>query len=461
MRTASIYPTIPSIAWPTNPTLVPKRQDKPQSVRANVVRPTPQNSRQTLEGDDYGYDDIDDTELLQAAERAEGPFLAIDELLGNEMASQRPLGTQLWEPDRSPERLPNGKYSCHHHCKDKSRCKHLCCREGINKQRKKAKPRADGGLDFPKEAESVASKGRQLPLSFAGMVPVVDLTQRGRNDGLPEWSLASEADFARVSTVDRSYATQLGRHREPNPSAPLRNTPFKIPIIREPARLESQRTVPSSTQGSALGRPARTSPSAAPLAPAGLPRHFLDRDPHGASNEAVFTILEDAVDATRGGRRAGHERAQPRRKLDAVLEPASPAGRSKWLRTAGVVDRRADEGSSPMFVPLTPGSLASPFPPPLPPPPAAPGGDATAEDHLPPAAVSRPRASGHVRPAAAAVGGVVGPAVVVQEDFVNVHSVVQPVGANKENECKGSKTQGEKDALTKLREWLGDCVEFE
>jgi hypothetical protein len=59
------------------------------------------------------------------------------------------------------------------------------------------------------------------------------------------------------------------------------------------------------------------------------------------------------------------------------------------------------------------------------------------------------------------VGGVVGPAVVVQEEFVNVHSVVQPVGTNKENECKGSKTQGEKDALRKLREWLGDCVEFE
>jgi hypothetical protein len=246
----------------------------------------------------------------------------------------------------------------------------------------------------------------------------------------------------------------------------LRNTPFKIPIIREPARLESQRTVPSSTQGSALGRPARTSPSAAPLAPAGLPRHFLDRDPRGASNEADFTVFEDAVDApwpavdaTKGGRRAGHERAQPRRKLDAVLEPASPAGRSKRLRTAGVVDRRADEGSSPMFVPLTPGSLASPFPPS--PPPAAPGGDATAEDHLQLAAVSRPRASGHVRSAAAAVGGVVGPAVVVQEEFVNVHSVDQPVGMNNENECNGLKTQGEKDALRKLREWLGDCVEFE
>ncbi|CAE6450387.1 unnamed protein product [Rhizoctonia solani] len=31
----------------------------------------------------------------------------------------------------SKTRLPNGNYACHHKCKDKTACRHLCCREGL------------------------------------------------------------------------------------------------------------------------------------------------------------------------------------------------------------------------------------------------------------------------------------------------------------------------------------------
>ncbi|CAE6422876.1 unnamed protein product [Rhizoctonia solani] len=30
-------------------------------------------------------------------------------------------------------RLPNGNYACHHKCKDKTSCRHICCREGLTK----------------------------------------------------------------------------------------------------------------------------------------------------------------------------------------------------------------------------------------------------------------------------------------------------------------------------------------
>src|ERR1700727_1407409 len=117
MRTASIHPTLPSIAWPTNPVLVPKRQDKPipQPRKANAIRSNTRNeaARPTLDGDDYGYDDVDDTEILRAVERVEQEsFTDIDDVIAAQNASRLHFGTKHdKEPDGSPERLANGNYS--------------------------------------------------------------------------------------------------------------------------------------------------------------------------------------------------------------------------------------------------------------------------------------------------------------------------------------------------------------
>ncbi|CUA67753.1 hypothetical protein RSOLAG22IIIB_03180 [Rhizoctonia solani] len=45
-------------------------------------------------------------------------------------------------------RLPNGNYACHHKCKDKTACRHMCCREGLPKppqSPKSAKPKITTG----------------------------------------------------------------------------------------------------------------------------------------------------------------------------------------------------------------------------------------------------------------------------------------------------------------------------
>ncbi|KAJ8087976.1 ATP-dependent DNA helicase MER3 [Marasmius tenuissimus] len=41
-----------------------------------------------------------------------------------------------------PEQLPNGNYRCNHSCKDKTACRHLCCREGLPKPSKPGKTQA-------------------------------------------------------------------------------------------------------------------------------------------------------------------------------------------------------------------------------------------------------------------------------------------------------------------------------
>lgn len=61
-----------------------------------------------------GANDSEDDELL-ALLRDKGPSVS-----GMNLQQKRTL-------------LPNGNYKCNHHCKDKTVCRHLCCREGIPK----------------------------------------------------------------------------------------------------------------------------------------------------------------------------------------------------------------------------------------------------------------------------------------------------------------------------------------
>jgi hypothetical protein len=203
----------------------------------------------------------------------------------------------------------------------------------------------------------------------------------------------------------------------------------------------------STSQPLHLHRQPRASVSAA--SPKGDSRHHRFDDEMQGVDAAVFDGFDDGqvwhvVDATDTAPKR-KEYADHKRKLD-VLEPQSPANdRSKVSRSVG--GDRADL-SSPMFVPLTPGSLESPS-----------WHDVMADDMLPNPitppqpqmrSVPPPTASSS-RPAARSDG----------RPFVGVHAMGQPSELNKEHEGLGSKMEEENDVLRKLRQWLGDCVEFE
>ncbi|KAJ5971903.1 uncharacterized protein N7479_001821 [Penicillium vulpinum] len=56
------------------------------------------------------------------------------------------------EDEFEPVRLANGKWACNHKCKDKTSCKHFCCREGLEKPPKPPKrtipaPQKEAGLN--------------------------------------------------------------------------------------------------------------------------------------------------------------------------------------------------------------------------------------------------------------------------------------------------------------------------
>ncbi|KAJ7632951.1 Sec63 Brl domain-containing protein [Roridomyces roridus] len=61
-------------------------------------------------------------------------------------------GEDLHKPSPRPRKLPNGHYSCNHSCKDKTKCRHMCCRDGLPAPPKQSKKHAG-----PSEATNIMS----------------------------------------------------------------------------------------------------------------------------------------------------------------------------------------------------------------------------------------------------------------------------------------------------------------
>ncbi|OKP11203.1 ATP-dependent DNA helicase MER3 [Penicillium subrubescens] len=126
--------------------------------------PQPDAIPDAFDGDDLQADDFLDvaggpSKQQQPAESLGLPFdgldwLSIDDSSSNSQgAPEKPQkqGNNNWNADLEqqddddgglePIRLPNGNWACSHKCKDKTSCKHLCCREGLEKPPKPRKPR--------------------------------------------------------------------------------------------------------------------------------------------------------------------------------------------------------------------------------------------------------------------------------------------------------------------------------
>lgn len=86
---------------------------------------------------DFDDADIDDTDLITAAT---GGFDDIDDLPATPPQTQVNVGKKRKiseeRPTRTehavvPKQWPDGRWECQHSCKDKTACKHLCCRDGL------------------------------------------------------------------------------------------------------------------------------------------------------------------------------------------------------------------------------------------------------------------------------------------------------------------------------------------
>lgn len=93
--------------------------------------------------------DIDLDEVFRAVEQdVEAKRIARTKLGKSNFFSQpkretpKPESSTLLLGNRKRQRLKNGNYMCVHSCKDRSRCRHLCCKEGIPEKLFKRKSRS-------------------------------------------------------------------------------------------------------------------------------------------------------------------------------------------------------------------------------------------------------------------------------------------------------------------------------
>lgn len=130
--------------------LIPQRSNTSKR-RAEPVKTSRKKSNTT---DDFGDDGIDDDELVNAAhgdlefehiDNYSNPTDAItrkntvnDILKTNAKGQTKTRNSVAANQDQESVQLSNGKWACKHACKDKNACRHLCCKEGMDKPPKKA-----------------------------------------------------------------------------------------------------------------------------------------------------------------------------------------------------------------------------------------------------------------------------------------------------------------------------------
>ncbi|KAK4553065.1 ATP-dependent DNA helicase MER3 [Recurvomyces mirabilis] len=163
-RSVILKPHIPPSAFPPPKTAEAMNARKGQVVHApNTSKRRASADRARTDADDeFGDAGIDDSDMAMAEGDA---FVDIEDLteMNTEPKAKRQKRSNSAQhtADYEPRQLPNGKWACNHACKDKTACKHLCCREGTDKKPKPPKPK-----DTKKQGSDLASDPKQTQLSM-------------------------------------------------------------------------------------------------------------------------------------------------------------------------------------------------------------------------------------------------------------------------------------------------------
>ncbi|KAH7923546.1 P-loop containing nucleoside triphosphate hydrolase protein, partial [Leucogyrophana mollusca] len=129
------------------------------------------------------------------------------------MSSKSPVNQA--QDQCEPKKRSDGKYDCNHPCKDKSTCRHLCCRDGLPEPPRGPKKR----LENP---EPIASVTKRLPESkpiqvvLLDDVPNVKKQKRLKSDPV----LRQLDDLHRGAGVDRNIKLPEGRRLKMDDSGP-------------------------------------------------------------------------------------------------------------------------------------------------------------------------------------------------------------------------------------------------
>ncbi|ETW86191.1 hypothetical protein HETIRDRAFT_235038, partial [Heterobasidion irregulare TC 32-1] len=111
-------------------TILAKLEKPSQSICVHI------SSEMDLEGLDDDPDfwnmSVDEEEDISPKDEIKSKNHSIKDTMSKDNRT-KPQALHQQAKQNSPNKLSNGKYMCNHSCKDKTSCRHMCCREGLDK----------------------------------------------------------------------------------------------------------------------------------------------------------------------------------------------------------------------------------------------------------------------------------------------------------------------------------------
>ncbi|GAA5978347.1 hypothetical protein JCM5350_001135 [Sporobolomyces pararoseus] len=132
--------------------------------------------------------------------------------------SQKRSANEVEEKAQSsaPRMLENGKYACNHNCRDKKKCKHLCCREGTDKpprppaaKKKKLSNSRSNSVDTSTASASTSKSQSRIPMKsssgvFLAQDPSGKIVTRTKSSGKTGFSSTSIAKPEQPTSTTRT-----------------------------------------------------------------------------------------------------------------------------------------------------------------------------------------------------------------------------------------------------------------
>lgn len=220
LRYAELKPELPAHLFPTP---CPKsQQQQPTQDQGNIeqnngrlAEEASHTSPATLEDDEFAEDEIDDQDMVNAA--AGMDFNHIDlldiDLHGRKTSPglQNRKRTRAQKSAWNPEKLNNGKWACNHKCKDKLNCKHMCCRDGVDKAPKPPKNTVASAASMVEPSTLLTTIGKLSSFPATKKAPSSKTSRKGQTAQIETINLTDQADGAEMATKTPRHIQNLHR----------------------------------------------------------------------------------------------------------------------------------------------------------------------------------------------------------------------------------------------------------
>jgi Sec63 Brl domain len=225
-RSAELRPNLPASLFPISTEQKEGELSGRSSNKDLSCGRLQEAGRKRKRSEDFNDGELDDGDML-AAESVETMDIDVFE---NELASLPSRKHQLNykksgnskkqrgdEDGGEPIRLTNGKWACNHKCKDKVNCKHMCCRDGLDKPPKPAKKSISGKIE------------EHLPIP--SMLDVINNTPSKGDSGSKKSSSDGSQTQYRPTPATKETRSLIRLHEATTPTAPtpmLRSSGVKV-----------------------------------------------------------------------------------------------------------------------------------------------------------------------------------------------------------------------------------------